>query len=128
MAMPDPASLPEPSPMARLFDSIYWGKDPSFWRHLTRAKSKDVMLEAFARARSFKAPKPFTVASFHALPPAVATDYIRIARMAACTDDEVELAIAYLHSQNPEHPFPAALIDPRHRMERWPYAFCSPCG
>jgi hypothetical protein len=121
MVMPEPRPQAEPSPLARLFDGIYWDKDPSFWRHLTRA---NVMREAFARSKSFRAPTPLTVASFSMLPPAAATDYIRIARMASATDDEVEPAIAYLHSQNPEHPFPAALIDPRHRMGRWPF----PCG
>jgi hypothetical protein len=56
-----------------------WASRRIFSARLSRAKSWDVMHEVFRRARSFKAPKPFTVASFHALPRATATSYIRVA-------------------------------------------------
>jgi hypothetical protein len=120
--MPEPSATVELDPMALLFDGLYLGKPKNFLRTLSRAKSWDVMHEVFRRARSFKAPKPFTVASFHALPRATATTYIRIARMASLTDAEVEMVIAYLHAQNPDHVFPCAILDPRHRIapEDWP--------
>jgi hypothetical protein len=118
--MPKNPPKPEPQPMARLFDHIYLTAEPGFWRLSDLARSKETMLRAFDRARSFRAPSPLTVASFFELPPACATDYIRIARMATATAAEVEMAIDYLHTQNPGHCYPAALIDPMHRTGRWP--------
>jgi hypothetical protein len=107
---------PEPTPLARAFDHIYLSADESFWRLPPLARSKETMRRAFVLSRCFRMPRLNAATHPHVQP----GEYVTMAAFASASDAEIDACLADFHARYPDHPYPAALLDPAGRMGRWP--------
>jgi hypothetical protein len=113
MLKPEPE--PEPSPMARAFDHVYLRAGDDFWGLSSRARSHVALRELFHVARSFRPPvQPLDFDRVDA------NQYATLSVFGAATDVDLEVFLTDYHAQYPDHPYPAALLDPAGRTERWP--------
>jgi hypothetical protein len=112
------APPPEPSPLMRAFDALYLGTDAAFWRLPSRARSKEALRRFCILSRSFRPrAEPVDIAAH---PRVHWPEYGTLAVFAGATDADVDVFLDDFHAEHQHHPYPAALLDPLGRIERWP--------
>jgi hypothetical protein len=114
--MPNTTSEPEPHPLMRAFGNLYMAAEPAFWRLSDRARSLEAMRRLFTLSKSFRPPR-FDLAAH---PRVCGAEYAALAIMADASDADAQLYLKWFHVYFRRHPYPAALLDPLHRLERWP--------
>jgi hypothetical protein len=108
---------PEPSPLARVFDHVYLTAGESFWRLSDRARSKETLRRAFALSRSYRAPVQVDIAAY---PLVCWPQYATLEVFGAASAADIEVFLSDFHARHEAHPYPAGLLDPAGRMQRWP--------
>jgi hypothetical protein len=117
MVMPKPP--PDPQPLLRVFDNAYLSLDERVWSLTPRACSKALLLKVVALCRS-ALPERFDIAALAANPAVDVEQYALFKALAAISSETADNIVTGWHVVHHRHPFPAALIDPRHRLRRWP--------
>jgi hypothetical protein len=105
----------EREPVQRLFDHIYLSADETFWSLSPRQRSKEALRRICTLSRSLPLRMRVDLA---ANPHVNGAGYGTAAAFALI--ENVDAFLVDFHAQYPDHPNPAGLFDPLHRMERWP--------